>query len=398
MIYDVAILGSGIGGLAIANECASRGSNCCLIEKDIAPSFSSVKNQGWLHSGALYAFHNAELAARECYDASQKLRSLMDVSGTNLSTLTGIAYFRDNSDAQQMVTRCNACGIPSRVLALSDLSEIGRSLMDGPNHNFAVEIPDAPISNFAFLAYLHAIGRSSGVEHLVTGTPFDEFQFMKEGTIWIISAGNIEIRARKIVLSCGPYIPIILSKFPSKDLSFSVKNCYVIAAKGFETDRLYISPTRNTRFMNVSPYNGGTTLNCGGLDEDVESAESTAIEKNTIRLTLGQVSKNWPAFTKSNPNIVTYVCQKLNVHNLPEEDRRRSFYRQVDSEVFVFYPGKFTLALDGAKALADVMIDKRSAEITSLKHDLTPPKIQYAHPADASDISYPLSDIIKWQT
>jgi glycine/D-amino acid oxidase-like deaminating enzyme len=398
MVYDVVVLGGGIGGLSITNECALRGAMCCLIETDSVPSFSSVKNQGWLHSGALYAFHGAAVAARECYAASLKLKSLMEISSTKLSDLTGVAYFKDVEDARKMVSQSVACGIPSKILSSSDLSDVGRSLMDGPNHNFAVEIPDVPISNHAFLTYLSSIGKSRGVEHVVSETPFEEFQFVNDGTSWVIAFGNSEIRTRKIVLSCGPYIPTMMSNFPDQSVDFSVKNCYVMAAKAFETDRLYISPTKNTQFMNVSPYSDGTTLNCGGLDENAENMSSSVIRKHTIKHTLKQISKNWPAFTNRDPQIVTYVCQKLNVNNLPEEDRRRSFHRLVANDVFVFYPGKFTLALEGARSLADIMLEQKGLDLSASQVDFVSSSIKYVHPANANETSYKLSEIVRRQS
>lgn len=72
---DVVIIGGGATGTGIMRDCALRGINCILLEKDDIASGTTGRNHGLLHSGARYAVTDPE-SAKECIQENQILKNI----------------------------------------------------------------------------------------------------------------------------------------------------------------------------------------------------------------------------------------------------------------------------------------------------------------------------------
>ena len=68
---QVIIVGGGIAGLSAAASLASAGLPVILLEANKLGASATSRNQGWLHSGALFAADDIELA-RQCLKAMQQ--------------------------------------------------------------------------------------------------------------------------------------------------------------------------------------------------------------------------------------------------------------------------------------------------------------------------------------
>jgi glycerol-3-phosphate dehydrogenase len=62
----IVIVGGGIAGLSAAVRLAQAGLPVTLLESSQLGAAASTRNQGWLHSGGLYALDSPEYA-RTCY-------------------------------------------------------------------------------------------------------------------------------------------------------------------------------------------------------------------------------------------------------------------------------------------------------------------------------------------
>ena len=52
--FDVVIVGAGAAGLWTANSLVAAGARVLVVHAPHVEGYSSTRNQGWLHSGALY--------------------------------------------------------------------------------------------------------------------------------------------------------------------------------------------------------------------------------------------------------------------------------------------------------------------------------------------------------
>ena len=83
----VAIVGGGIAGLATAVRVAQAGLPVTLFEASVLGSAASTRNQGWLHSGGLFALDSPDYA-RTCYASlEQTLRFCPDCLEPQISAM-----------------------------------------------------------------------------------------------------------------------------------------------------------------------------------------------------------------------------------------------------------------------------------------------------------------------
>src|SRR5919197_100869 len=53
--FDLIILGAGCAARSLAALTIAKGYRCAVIDHSPASGYASIRNQGWLHSGALFA-------------------------------------------------------------------------------------------------------------------------------------------------------------------------------------------------------------------------------------------------------------------------------------------------------------------------------------------------------
>ena len=69
--FDVVIVGAGAAGLWTALRLTEAGARVLVLHAPHRDGYSSTRNQGWLHSGALYAVFRAPGVTRECIAGSR---------------------------------------------------------------------------------------------------------------------------------------------------------------------------------------------------------------------------------------------------------------------------------------------------------------------------------------
>jgi glycerol-3-phosphate dehydrogenase len=141
----VVIIGGGATGAGIMRDCALRGIDCILLERDDIAAGTTGRNHGLLHSGARYALTDPE-SARECIQENRILKRIAshcvdDTGGLFVTLPEDDIGFQD-----PFMQACAQAGIPTRQL------EPREALRLEPNVNpaliGAIQVPDGTVDPF----------------------------------------------------------------------------------------------------------------------------------------------------------------------------------------------------------------------------------------------------------
>jgi glycerol-3-phosphate dehydrogenase len=102
--FDVIVVGAGAAGLWTAHRLTGAGARVLVLHAPHRDGYSSTRNQGWLHSGALYAVFRAPGVTRECIAGS---RIVLDFAERHDRSLI--------ADAGAAVAACREAGIDARL-------------------------------------------------------------------------------------------------------------------------------------------------------------------------------------------------------------------------------------------------------------------------------------------
>lgn len=146
---QVVIIGGGATGAGIMRDCALRGIDCILLERDDIAAGTTGRNHGLLHSGARYAVTDQE-SARECI---QENRILKRIASHCVEDTGGLFLTLPEDDINFQTTFMDACalaGIETRQL------DPGEALRMEPNANpamiGAIHVPDGTVDPFRLAA------------------------------------------------------------------------------------------------------------------------------------------------------------------------------------------------------------------------------------------------------
>lgn len=146
---QVVIIGGGATGAGIMRDCALRGIDCILVERDDLAAGTSGRNHGLLHSGARYAVTDAH-SARECIQENRILKRIArhcveDSSGLFISLPEdGLEYQKTFVDA------CQAADIETRLLSAKEALKLEPNA--NPSLLGAVQVPDGTLDPFRLCA------------------------------------------------------------------------------------------------------------------------------------------------------------------------------------------------------------------------------------------------------
>lgn len=146
---SVIIIGGGSTGTGIMRDCALRGIDCILIEKDDLASGTTGRNHGLLHSGARYAVTDPH-SAKECIQENMILKNIAKHCVEDTQGLF-ITLPEDDLDFQsKFITSCQDAGIDAKQLTVEE------ALLLEPNANpamiGAVQVPDGALDPFRLCA------------------------------------------------------------------------------------------------------------------------------------------------------------------------------------------------------------------------------------------------------
>ncbi len=126
-MYDFAVIGGGILGLATAHELQRRYPGCRLLlvekERELA-RHQSGHNSGVIHAGVYYA--PGSLKARFCREGNRATRDFCDAEGISYQICGKLLVATEESEIdglEQLASRCDANAIPYERLNAGELRE-----------------------------------------------------------------------------------------------------------------------------------------------------------------------------------------------------------------------------------------------------------------------------------
>lgn len=146
---DVVIIGGGATGTGIMRDCALRGINCILLEKDDIASGTTGRNHGLLHSGARYAVTDPE-SAKECIQENQILKNIARHCVENTDGLFITLPEDDLNFQSTFIQKCSEAGIATEQLSAKEALKLEPHV--NPNLISAVKVPDGTLDPFRLCA------------------------------------------------------------------------------------------------------------------------------------------------------------------------------------------------------------------------------------------------------
>lgn len=356
--FDLAVVGGGCAGLAVAREAATRGLSCVLIDHAPLASFSSVRNQGWLHSGALYIVSEsseAELFAADFAASGTLIRSLARTTGVDfVGQQNGLMVFESDADLNRSEALLAAARFRYRRVPRAEVFRLEPNLYPNPRLVGGIITDDTTVDTPRFLSALAGEATARGCHfYSATESRLDNLEFRQLDGVWEIRDGGTSLHAANVVLASGPLLPNLMAKAFGVVVNAEIKKCLVLALGQAVTSRLVMVRVPSTGLMNIAPYNGGTTVNLGRQDQPAASSDDVHIADQLVGDLLYQLEDWLPGIAAHIPLAARlYACQKLVFPNSAEFSRK-PYVHAVAPSVTAFYPGKFTLCLVGASRLLD---------------------------------------------
>lgn len=305
-MYNVAIIGGGIVGNAIARELSRYELKIVLIEKEIEVSFGTSKaNSGIIHSG----IHDdpRTLKGRLCLEGNVLWEKLSNELRIPFERVGEILVARSNDDLpvlKRMLDSAKANGIPADMVEGKRLHELEPNLSKEINTGLLAPTAGViPPYEMTYALYENAV--QNGVEYLL-GSKVANITRSGEG--YEITAGDRPIKADYIINAAGVYADEV-AKFVGAN-NFRIKprkgEEYILDKRLDNINNHIIFPTPNPTskgILIIKTIEGSTMI--GPTAEEINDKEDTSTTEEGLR------------------KILDFV--RTMIHDIPKKDIIASF-------------------------------------------------------------------------
>ena len=393
--YEVGIVGGGSAGLWLAYWLSKRNISCVVVDEEPFAGYASTRNQGWLHSGALYAGIGDEHAAIACkigfdfiheFTADNKMADIID-EDLDCYLLFSERRFYDRAIQICIESKASAgseAGAESEAGAKSeagiqfeeiDVTEVPEQILEGQQKFVAaLKVKDRRINNHQLMGKVAELAGKAGTKFCAVPR-IKDLDFSQGEQNWEIIAGGERITCAVLVLTCGPYIPFMLERLvPEPNHGLQATRIHVISIYGKVSQSLLATP-QTLLGPSVVPFglegNTGVTICLFREDEDIETEEELSdleASQEELENRLNVVRRFYPGFAElvrtGELMADVYICQKLKkedpVHELQSVDAvketplsRERLLLSYEPNLIAYYPGKFTTAPTTSQDCAD---------------------------------------------
>jgi glycine/D-amino acid oxidase-like deaminating enzyme len=196
----IIIVGGGFAGLSIAARLAQAGLPVTVLEASTLGCEASTRNQGWLHSGAVFAREDVALA-RLCHAALKQ--TLAFAPQCIEPGHDGMYYIlsRPGSFPADWTSAWDAAGIPYRPVPRDDVP----LALPGISHKelqHVFELPDRAFRPDTLLCLLGAAARNAGAE-VRTGIPVMRLLHDGDSVDGVVTGTGEEVHGALVILAAG---------------------------------------------------------------------------------------------------------------------------------------------------------------------------------------------------
>jgi glycerol-3-phosphate dehydrogenase len=299
--YDVAVIGAGVSGAAIARRLSSYRLSLAILERCADVSFGVSKaNSGIIHAG----FHHKpstlkarlELRGNLMFDA---LKAELGFPFRRVGILVAAFSYEEMKSVEVLHAQGLANGVPQleivgreRILSLEPV--LGRDAVGG------LYAPTGGIIEpYRFVFALVENAQVNGAR-LFTGWEVRGARFV-HGAWEIRSVAGDLLRARRVVNAAGLYADEVSAAFGAEEYRITPRKGeeYILerGASGLPSRVIFPVPTRNSKGVLVIPTVEGTLM-LGPTAEDGEDKEDTATTPENLDRVFATASRMVPGISK----------------------------------------------------------------------------------------------------
>ncbi|MGE5192042.1 MAG: NAD(P)/FAD-dependent oxidoreductase [Deltaproteobacteria bacterium] len=196
----IVIVGGGIAGLSAAVRLSQAGLAVTLLEASQLGGAASTRNQGWLHSGGIFALDSPDYA-RACHAALERtLRFCPDCLEAGVPQMAYL-FSRPDTLVRSWTHAWHAAAIPQSEMPLEQVF-VALPGIDRARIQHAFRLPDRSIRVDILLAHLAATAQNAGVE-IRPATPIKHLIRHGNRIDGVATAAGEEIGARLVILAGG---------------------------------------------------------------------------------------------------------------------------------------------------------------------------------------------------
>jgi len=300
--------------------------------------------------------------------------------------------FKDEKELELASQGVAALGISAQNLTLANLLEREPLLFteDG-TFKFGLATPDVPFDSHAFLSHLAGVALQEG--GIIKGSERElaQLEIIREDSSWTVKDNKSVIEAQVLICASGALTPRIMSHLNVPPSEFKIQKCLVLVLHQRVCDHVVSLRDAGVGDLNLVPFKNGTTVNLGGTDEIAFDHADEHFDQATYANVLEAVGRFVPGLKHAEAHF--YVCQKLNNSDFSSHGKRiygnRHYFwvEEQKSNLYFFYPGKFTLAKIGACELVDHIASLYvPSGLPPLPQPTLAPSITSAYEGEATDV------------
>lgn len=280
MGYDIAIIGGGINGCAIAREAALNGWSVLLVEKDDLANHTSSASTKLIHGGLRYL---ETYEFKLVHEALQERKRLL-AAAPHLIHPARFVLPQENAVRPWWMVRAGLllydvlAGFGnldwSRSLRKSDTEF--RTPLKRPGSGFVYS--DCTVDD-ARLTIINAVDAAGAGAEIRTRTALVSAK--REAKSWSLSLSDgTAVTAKVVVNAAGPWLVDVEKKLgqAARNSIKLVKGSHIVVPSLFEGQHAYMLQQADRRIVFAIPWVGGTTM-VGTTEETVPTPESPAISE-----------------------------------------------------------------------------------------------------------------------
>jgi glycerol-3-phosphate dehydrogenase len=271
--FDLAVVGGGVNGTAIARDAAGRGLRVLLVEQNDLASGTSSASSKLIHGGLRYLRHGAfrlvheALAEREVLlrmgpHIVRPLRFMLPPAGgfAEAAVLRAGLFIYDRLAGRRILPA-------TRTIDLTH-HPVGQPLKR--NFRYGFEYSDCSVDDARFVVLMALDARDRGADirtrtRLVRADRHDEWELV------LSNRGRRQTAsARVLVNAAGPWIGQVaetILRVPLTDGVRLIKGSHIVVRRNFDHDRAYTLQGEDGRVVFALPFAQGFTL-IGTTDEN----------------------------------------------------------------------------------------------------------------------------------